>query len=222
MHDSPVVAVEVLGDRLVGKEGGFLAIRRLDVRNRRADGSVSAQYLVDYVIRPKGIDAVVVAIWCRLLDRIRVLVRDGLRPPIHFGRPQDQLPLPDPKPYLFSRELVAGIIEHGERGEDAVRARAAAEVYEEAGFVVDPSVVTFLGQGSFPSPGAMSEKYIFCSVEIPEAPPPRPPAGDGSPYEEGATTFWMDLDEAIAACEAGEIEDAKTEIALRRLRARLG
>ncbi len=40
--------------------------------------------------------------------------------------------------------------------------------------------------------------------------------------EEGATLTWRPLDEAIAACEAGDIEDAKTEVALRRLRDRLG
>jgi ADP-ribose pyrophosphatase len=33
---------------------------------------------------------------------------------------------------------------------------------------------------------------------------------------------WRELAAAIAACERGEIEDAKTEIALRRLAARLG
>ncbi len=222
MHDSPVIGIEILADRVVGKEGGFLAIRRLDVRNRHADGTLSRPYLVDYVTRPKGIDAVVVVIWCRQEGRIRVLLRDGLRPPIHFGRPADQVPIPDPRAYLFFRELVAGIIEHGERGEDAVRRRAAAEVEEEAGFVVDPATITLLGAGCFPSPGALSEKFVFCAVEIAEAAPPRPPAGDGSPYEDGATTIWMDLDEAVAACEAGAIEDAKTEIALRRLRARLG
>lgn len=221
MHDSPVVGIEILQDLLVGKEGGFLAIRRLDVRNQHADGSVSRPYLVDFMVRPKGIDAVVVAIWCRHADRIRVLLRDGLRPPLHVGRPADRVPLPDPRPYLFVRELVAGIIEEGEHGEAAVRARAAAEVEEEAGFTVDPSTITFLGAGSFPSPGALSEKFIFCAVEIAEAAPPRPPPGDGSPYEEGSTTLWMDLDEAITACESGEIEDAKTEIALRRLKGSL-
>src|SRR5688572_12220418 len=157
MDESPVVAIEILNERIVGKEGGFLALRRLDVRNRRADGSTSRQYLVDYVIRPKGIDAVVVVIWCRQLDRIRVLLRDGLRPPIHFGRPAEEVPIPDAHEHLFCRELVAGIIEHGERGEEAVRRRAAAEVEEEAGFVVDPASVTFLGGGCFPSPGAVTE-----------------------------------------------------------------
>jgi ADP-ribose pyrophosphatase len=33
---------------------------------------------------------------------------------------------------------------------------------------------------------------------------------------------WRELSAAVAACERGEIEDAKTELALRRLVARLG
>jgi hypothetical protein len=31
-------------------------------------------------------------------------------------------------------------------------------------------------------------------------------------------TWWVDLDEAIAASVRGELEDAKTELGLRRLR----
>jgi ADP-ribose pyrophosphatase len=32
---------------------------------------------------------------------------------------------------------------------------------------------------------------------------------------------WRELEDAIRACEEGEIEDAKTELAFRRLAARL-
>jgi ADP-ribose pyrophosphatase len=39
--------------------------------------------------------------------------------------------------------------------------------------------------------------------------------------EEGAELRWVALDEAIRLCVAGEIEDAKTELVLRRLRDRL-
>ncbi len=48
-----------------------------------------------------------------------------------------------------------------------------------------------------------------------------PHEGDGSPLEEGAVLEWRELGAAIAACEAGEIEDAKSELAFRRLAARL-
>jgi len=36
--------------------------------------------------------------------------------------------------------------------------------------------------------------------------------------EEGAETRWLGLDEAIAACVSGVVEDAKSEITLRRLK----
>jgi hypothetical protein len=52
------------GDERVG-EGGFLALRRLHLRNRRVDGSASRGYVCDVVVRPYGQDAVVVAIFAR-------------------------------------------------------------------------------------------------------------------------------------------------------------
>jgi ADP-ribose pyrophosphatase len=77
--------------------------------------------------------------------------------------------------------------------------------------------VILLGAGMYPAPGALIEKFYFAAVEVdPEA--QRPLAGDGSPMEEGATTRWLGLDAAIAACVAGEIVDLKTEAVLRRLR----
>jgi ADP-ribose pyrophosphatase len=202
------MGIEILSDRIVG-EGGFLAIRRLEVVNVHADGSRSRRYLVDYMVRPKGLDAVVVAVF-RIDARgeVEVLVRDGLRPPLHVGRPADRQPIADPRRYLFFTELVAGIIE-------------PEDVDEEAGLRVDPAKVFFLGTGVFPSPGALSEKFHLCAVEVEDGAEAGAILGDGSPYEEGATTRWMGLRDAIDRCTRGEIEDAKTEIALRRLADRL-
>jgi ADP-ribose diphosphatase len=205
------------GDERVG-EGGFLAIRRLRLRNRRADGTASAPYICDSVARPYGQDAVVVAVFAR--DPLRVLVRDGLRPAIALGRDPAIAPLPEPPPAMTLTELVAGIVEVGDRGEAGLRVRAAHEVAEEAGFVVDPSAVLLLGAGMLPSPGSMVEKFYFVAVEVDPA-AQQPLEGDGSPMEEGATTRWLGLDEAIAACLAGEITDLKTELCIRRLRERL-
>ena len=36
--------------------------------------------------------------------------------------------------------------------------------------------------------------------------------------EEGATTRWLELDDAIARCVRGELCDMKSELGLRRLR----
>ncbi len=212
-----VVELIVDSDDIVGREGGFLAIRRMRLRNRRADGSVSRQYLSDFVVRPKGIDAVVVALYHRAGEAVRVLLRDGLRPAMAFGRAGETPPIPDRRKYMYFREVCAGIIEAEDRGEEGVRHRAALEVEEECGFSVAAADVVLLGAGSFPTPGAMPERYWFAAVEIDDPAAQRPAQGDGSPMEEGAQTIWMDLDEAIAACVAGDVEDCKTELCLRRL-----
>lgn len=204
--------------------GGFLEIQRLQLRNRRADGSFSAPYVCDSIARPYGQDAVVAAIYARSPAGgaggagIRVLVRQGLRPALAFGRAPAQAPLPEPAPGLFLTELVAGIVEPGDRGEAGLRARAAHEIEEEAGFIVDPAAITLLGAGSYPSPGSMIEKFYFVAAEVDPAAQRALAEGDGSPMEEGARTRWLELDAAIAACERGEIPDLKTELGLRRLR----
>ena len=215
-----IVDIEVLSDELVGREGGFLAIRRLRLRNRRADGSHSAPYLCDFLARPYGVDAVVVALYHRAADGVRVLVRDCLRPPLALGRPSEILPVPDRRRYLLFTELVAGIIEREDTGIDGIKRRAAEEAREEAGFGIDPDQVMLLGD-VFPSPGAMAEKFWLTAAEVADPDDRLPPEGDGSPMEEGGVIRWMLLDEAIAACVRGDIEDAKTELALRRLRDRL-
>jgi ADP-ribose pyrophosphatase len=189
--------------------GGFLEIRRLRLRNRHSDGSISAQYICDSIARPYGQDAVVVAIYARREGRIDVLVRDGLRPAIFFGRDPAKAPEPEAPPAWMLTELVAGILEEGDRG---LATRAAHEVFEEAGFVVAPEAIVTLGNGVFPSPGSMVEKFYFVAVEVDPA-AQQAPGGDGSPMEEGATTRWLPLGEAIATAV-----DLKTELGLRRLR----
>lgn len=217
-----VVDFEVEQDELAGIEGGFLAVRRLRLRNVRDDGSRSRLYVCDFLVRPKGIDAVVVAVYHRSGDGVQVLLREGLRPVLANGRDPDTLPIPDARPYLTFTEVVAGIIEADDRGEEGVRRRAAIEVEEESGFSVAADDVQLLGAGSFPSPGSMPEKFWLTAVEVSGPHVQRHAAGDGSPMEEGSTTRWMELDEAIEACVDGRLEDVKTELVLRRLRDRLG
>jgi ADP-ribose pyrophosphatase len=214
-----IEGLNVESDTLVGKDGGFLAIRRVRLRNRHDDRSESEQYLCDFVWRPVGVDAVVVAVYHRQSDgRVMVLVRDGLRPALALGRAEITPPIPDRRSYLFLTELVAGIIENEDHGEAGVRNRAAIEVHEEAGYRVAADAVVLLGAGTFPSPGAMVEKFWLTAVEIADPEAQEPLGGDGSPMEHGATTRWLELDAAIDACVAGDIEDAKTELGLRRLR----
>jgi ADP-ribose pyrophosphatase len=197
-------------------EGGFLALRRLRLRNRRRDGTASAQYVCDAVLRPYGQDAVVVAIYARTSRGTEVLVRDGLRPAL-IGRDATRAPLPEEPCGVFFTELVAGIIEDRDRGEAGLRTRAAAETEEEAGFTVVPADIVLLGAGVMPSPGCLTEKFYFAAVEV-EPTTQKPLAGDGSPMEEGAHTRWLGLDDAIVACRSGRLPDLKTELGLVRLR----
>jgi ADP-ribose pyrophosphatase len=216
MRRMKVTGLHIDDDQVVAREGGFLAIRRVHLRNRRDDGSLSAPYLCDFAVRPYGLDAVVVVVWRRAGGRIEVLVRESLRPPLALGRPADRQTIPDTRAHLHLTELVAGILEAGDHGESGLRHRAAEEVHEEGGYRVDPATVIVLGAASFPSPGSLPEKFHFTAVEVAADATQEPPAGDGSPMEEGSATRWLELDPAVAMCTRGDIEDLKTELGLRR------
>lgn len=204
-------------DQVVG-QGGFLALRRLHMHNRRGDGSVSAGFVCDFVHRPYGQDAVVIVLWHRdATGAIHVLLREGMRPGLAFGRDPARAPLPEPAGDGWLVELPAGIVEAGDVGEAGLRARAVAEALEEGGFAVAPAALVLLGAGSFPSPGTVPEKFYFVAAEVDPA-AQRPLPSDGSPMEEGAGTGWWTLDAAIAAAVAGALPDGKTELGLRRLR----
>jgi ADP-ribose pyrophosphatase len=213
-----ITSIEVDHDEEVGG-GGFLRIRRLRIRTRRADGSTSRPATCDFLERPLGLDAVAVAVYARRADGIDVLLREGLRPALWFGR-RVALPVADPRPGFLLEEVVAGILEEQDVGLAGIRRRVADEVHEEAGFTVDPDAVELLGAPVFLSPGALPDKLWLAAVEVDPAAQAAVALGDGSPFEEGGATAWLDLDEAIAACVAGDLEDAKTELALRRLRER--
>lgn len=222
MAGDDVVDIVLEGESWLGAEGGFFQIRRTVLRNRRDDGTVSEAYPCEFVVRPKGPDAVVVALYHRgASGRTRVLVREGLRPALWFGRAAEDLPIPDDDPSFRFTEVVAGILEEDDRGEAGIRRRAAIEVVEEAGYRVEPDAVVFLGAGTFPTPGSMPEKFWLTAVEIVEPTERDVPTGDGSPMEEGVRLRWLDLEEAIEACTRGVIADAKSELAFRRLSDRL-
>ncbi len=221
-----VTDIEIVEDRTASSrcDEGFLRLRRYRARNRYADGGASAIYPIDVIDRPT-LDAVAVCLWARTPGGIEVLTRRGLRPAAHFRRGR-QTVLPEPE-YLLVEELVAGVIEPGEEGLGALQRRGAEEVREEVGIAVAPERLVPLGAPFFMLPGIASEKIhpLACQVDRfgpPTGPFDAPQAGDGSPLEEGATLLWRELGGAIAACERGEIEDAKTEVALRRLAARMG
>jgi ADP-ribose pyrophosphatase len=219
-----VSAIEVVEDYTARArcDEGFLRLKRLRARNRRTDGSTSREYPIDVIDRPT-LDAVAVCLYARTPRGIEILTRRGLRPAAYFRRGRVAV-LPEPE-YLLVEELVAGVLEPGEVGLEALRHRGAEEVREEAGLEVDPAALEVLGGPFFPLPGIVSEKIHILAGEVARPPWPEvsaaPHEGDGSPLEEGATLVWRELSAALGACERGEIEDAKTELALRRLAARL-
>lgn len=205
---------ELLGDQRVN-EGGHLVLRRLRVRLIRDDGSKTREGSWDYVERPMGLDAVVVALWHRGARGAEVLLRAGPRVAVSFGRPAAE------QRALLFPELVAGIVEPGEDSEPKLQQRCADEALEEAGLTLPPQGFQRLGAPMFPTPGMCPELFHFFHAEVTAEQRARAarPQGDGSPFEEGATLEWLLLDEALQRCARGELQDLKTELALRRLHA---
>lgn len=193
---------------------GFLHVRRLRVRNVRDDGTNSAIYRVDVIDRPR-LDAVAVIVWRRGPGGgLEFLTRQNLRPAAYFRK--EKVPnIPDGRSHLFCEEIVAGLLEDEDKGDDGLKLRAAVEVEEEAGYQVDPSKVIRLGAPFMVAPGIISEKIFLTAVEVTglEITAAR---GDGSPLEEGGNLTWRSLASMQRAIADGTIQDAKTEIGLTR------
>ncbi|MCI0572844.1 MAG: NUDIX hydrolase [Myxococcaceae bacterium] len=216
-----VTDIEVVEDfTATGRcDEGFLHVRRLRCRNLREDGSHSAMYRVDVIDRPR-LDAVAVLVWRRGEQGLEVLLRENLRPAAYF-RKDRATPLPDAARYLKTQEIVAGLLEPTDVGEAGLLHRAVEEVREEGGYHVTPRDIRPLGGAFFVAPGILSEKIFLTEVDV-TGRAQHPPPGDGSPLEEGCRVRWSPLDEVLAACVRGELPDAKTELAIRRLLDRLG
>ncbi len=203
-----VVKIEIVEDRSATSrwDEGFLRLRRLRCRNRRSDGSVSPVYRVDMVDRPK-LDAVAVAIYRWRGAQIEVLTRQNLRPAAYFR---------DSQTHLRVEEIVAGVLEDSDAGEQGLRRRAAIEVGEEAGIEVAPEEIQLLGGPFFVAPGIISEKIFLTAVDV-TGKPQTEPQGDGSPLEEGSTVRWHSALQLLEDCRSGRVQDAKTEIGVARL-----
>ncbi len=209
------------GEEELGR-GHFLRLRRVHLRNRYEDGTLSAPYYCELVDRPKhGTDAVVVGLWRRAKDSqlVEVLLRQGLRPALRFGRDPARVAVPDKAPYLLLYEVVAGILEDQDHGLEGIKRRAVTEAWEEAGVQLEEVDIEMLGHRVFPTPGMAPESFFLVCAEVRKE--PEVPTGDGSPMEHGAKLRWLPIEDALRLCDSGEVEDAKTEILLHRLRRRL-
>lgn len=209
--------LEIVADERI--EGGWLKLARRTLRNHYDDGTTSVPYPADSAYRV-GIDAVAVLPWRPGAAGGReVLLRQNLRPAVDL-RGRLSPPLPDahhPLPLLW--ELACGIPEPDEQRPERFAACGARELLEEMGLAVDPAALRPLGAAVYPSGGILTEMIHFFAAALPADATPGHRAGDGTPFEEVGALRWWPLDAALAACQRGEIADAKTELALWRLAA---
>jgi len=217
------VDIEIIEDlsAQTPSDKGFLKVRRLRLRTRFADGTASEAFRYDVVDRA-ALDAVVVLMWAARPEAPRdplVCVRTQLRPPLLLRRGRE-LVVPDPSDGLDLWELPAGLIEADERGEEGVLECARRETEEETGFALPRGEFARLGAPVFLSPGLCAEKIHLVKVRVPDHQQAVEAKGDGV-VEAGSKVAWWPLSECLARAEDGTIEDAKTELALRRLRAEL-
>jgi ADP-ribose diphosphatase len=210
----PAIALELVGDASPRDEGGFLRLVRRRYRARYPDGTLSPSFEYDAVDR-RAIDAVVLVAHFERGGVRSVYLRSAVRPPLLL-REAARSPVPelDRGPGLW--ELPAGLVEPSEQSQAGLRRCAARECEEELGFVLEPERMTELGPSTYPAPGIIAERHFYFEVRV--DPSTRgTPTHDGSPLEHGGLVREVPLAHALALAASGAIEDAKTELALRRL-----
>jgi ADP-ribose pyrophosphatase len=197
--------------------GGYLRLRRLRLAAEFPGHGASEPFVYDSVERT-ALDAVVIAAHFTREGERWVYLRSAVRPPAQL-RPLAQRPLPEKDTLGVLWELPAGLVEAGECSAAGLVRTAARELEEELGFSVEVGRFEVLGPATFPSAGVIGERHHYFEVTVhPDA--RRTPAEDGSVLERHALIAAIPLSEALALCRRGEIEDSKTEIALRRLNER--
>lgn len=215
----PPIRLELLEDVSPSAPPGFLRLVRRRLAAIYPDGQRSAPFVYDEVDR-RLLDAVViVAHHVDATGQRAVYLRSALRPPVVF-RDRERSPIPKLDPPSSIWELPAGLVEEEEQTPAGVRVSASRELEEELGFRVAPEALVELGPSTFPCPGVIAERHFFFEVEV-AASEQREPGLDGSALEHGGVIVSVPLEEALHMCDRGDIIDAKSELGLRRLAARL-
>jgi ADP-ribose pyrophosphatase len=211
----PKIELTLLEDLSPPDQQGFLRLVRRRYRASYPDGTHSEPFLYDAVDR-NAIDAVVIAAHFAAADGAPwVFLRSAVRPTLTL-RDRAHSPLPDEACDGHLWELPAGMVERSERSPAGVVLAAQRELHEELGFEVAVDALSPLGPSTFPAPGFVAERHFFFEVRVDPA-ARREPALDGSPLEHFGSVIALPLREALDLCRTGAIEDAKTELALRRL-----
>jgi ADP-ribose pyrophosphatase len=214
---APHIHIHVVDDRSATArcDQGFLKLRRLHLRNQYPDGTQSEPYPYDIVDRA-ALDAVVMVLHRSSASGPEVCIRSSLRPPlgVRTGDEADYVSVLWEVPAgLIEPEEAAGVSVDGVL--PGVRSCAARETLEETGYVVPEERFAPLGRMTYLSPGVLAERLHYVSASL-DGCTVGAPTLDGSPVEEGSALLFVSLDEAIAAIDRGDIQDAKTEVALRR------
>jgi ADP-ribose pyrophosphatase len=197
-------------------ERRFLDIDETKLVARFADGVVSEPFAYSIVLRGR-LDAIVVVPHFQAPSGERMVVlRSALRPPVAL-RPMESRPIEERASLGELWEVPAGLVEPDELSPEGLRRCAARELFEETGFRVDVAEIRDLGPSMFPAPALIGERHFYFHAVIdPSA--GVAPTEDGSVLERQAELCIVPLELALEACRTGEIEDLKTELALRRLR----
>jgi ADP-ribose pyrophosphatase len=216
----PKIELELVEDLSPEAAKGFLRLVRRRYRAVYPDGTRSAPFVYDAVLRA-ALDAVVIVAHFAAADGSRrVYLRSAVRPPIGM-REAARSPLLNDACATGLWEVPAGLVEVSEQSATGVLRSAQRELAEELGFSVPLEAMKELGPSAFPCPGVIGERHFFFEVSV--DPSTRSEPGlDGSALEVFGSVVDVSLDEALDLCRRGRIEDSKTELALRRLVEKLG
>jgi nudix-type nucleoside diphosphatase (YffH/AdpP family) len=176
---------------------GFFKIEQADLAYERFDGTMTPP--LKRLVFERG-DSVAAIVYHR--EEKRLLFLRQFRYPTYEKGPG------------WLTEVVAGMQEHGEPAEDALR----REIVEELGYEVahlEP-ITTF-----YVSPGGSSERIVLFYAEVNAAGKVGPGGGLMEENEDIVAVSWSpaELAEAVAA---GQIQDAKTLIGILWFQARHG
>ncbi|HMJ14261.1 MAG TPA: NUDIX domain-containing protein [Polyangiaceae bacterium] len=212
----PGIRLEVVEDLSPADQDGFLRLRRRRYVAHYPDGTRSEPFVYDEVDR-EAMDAVVIAAHYVQSGERYVFLRSAVRPPVAM---RDRRPLDEPDRGGALWELPAGLVEVEEWSRDGVARCARRELLEEVGLEVPLASLKPLGPNTYPAPGVIGERHIYLEVTV-DPRERREPELDGSALEQFGAVVAVRLTRALDLCRSGEIEDAKTEVALRRLLERL-